>query len=380
MREFVDGNTAIARGALDAGCNFYAGYPITPATPILLYMAHELPKVGGILIQGEDEIASIGMCIGAALAGARPLTATSGPGISLYSENIGLAIMAEAPLVIVDVQRMGPATGAATTGAQGDVQFVRWGTSGGYPIVALAPSTVPQCYTLTMKAFDIAERLRTPVFVLTDKELSSAMATVETKDFREVKVGSRPIAPPDRPFVPYLFETPESVPAFSPYGGAHVVRYTTSTHDEYGYLTKDPEKVNRLNQHLAAKIEARRDELEMVETDLQEGARVLFLSYGITAQAMAEAVEEAREAGEKVSSITVLSVWPVPEKAILKATKGVDRIVVAELNHGQYLREVERVVYHHFSATGEKPPEVVGLNKVDGTLISPSEFLKAMEA
>ncbi len=380
MREFVDGNTAIARGALDAGCNFYAGYPITPATPILLYMARELPKVGGILIQGEDEIASIGMCIGASLAGARPLTATSGPGISLYSENIGLAIMAEAPMVIVDVQRMGPATGAATTGAQGDVQFVRWGTSGGYPIVALAPSTVPQCYTFTMKAFDIAERLRTPVFVLTDKELSSAMATVELKDFRKAEVGSRPMAPADEPFVPYRFETPESVPAFSPYGGPHVVRYTTSTHDEYGYLTKDPEKVNRLNQHLWAKIEARRDELEMADVDLDEGARVLFVSYGITAQAMSEAVEEARKSGEEVSSLTVYSLWPVPEKAILEAASGVGKIVVAELNHGQYLREVERVVYRHSAEAGVKAPKVVGLNKVDGTLISPSEFLQAMEA
>ncbi len=375
MREFIDGNTAIARGALDAGCNFYAGYPITPATPILLYMAKELPKVGGILIQGEDEIASIGMCIGAALAGARPLTATSGPGISLYSENIGLAIMAEAPLVIVDVQRMGPATGAATTGAQGDVQFVRWGTSGGYPIVALAPSTVPQCYTLTMKAFDIAERLRTPVFVLTDKELSSAMATVETKDFRKVDVGSRPMASPDEPFVPYRFETPDSVPKFSPYGGPHVVRYTTSTHDEYGYLTKDPEKVNRLNQHLWAKIDSRKEELEMVEENPEDGSRILFLSYGTSAQAMAEAVEEARAAGEKVSSLTVLSLWPVPERAILKASEGVEKIIVAELNHGQYLQEVEKVIHRHNTSV-----KVIGLNKVDGTPISPSEFLEAMEA
>src|SRR5512142_1872178 len=153
MREFMDGAEAITRGALTAGCNFFAGYPITPAAPILLRMLRELPKVGGVGIQGEDEIASIGMCIGAAMTGARAMTATSGPGMSLYSEQIGLAVMGEVPLVIVDVQRLGPATGGATTVGQADVQFVRWGTSGGYPIIALSPSTVGECYALTVRAF-----------------------------------------------------------------------------------------------------------------------------------------------------------------------------------------------------------------------------------
>ncbi len=379
MKEFIDGNTAIARGALDAGCDFYAGYPITPATPILLYMAKELPKVGGIVIQGEDEIASIGICIGASLAGARPLTATSGPGISLYSENIGLAIMTEAPMVIVDVQRMGPATGGATTGAQGDVNFVRWVTSGGYPVIALAPSTVPECYTLTMKAFDLAERFRTPVFVLSDKELSSAMSTVEIKDYRKVNVRRRRMASPDGPFVPYLFEPLDEPPAFAPYGGDHIVRYTTSTHDENGFLTKDPAKVDRLNRHLAAKIEAHRDEIEMVDFDRQEGADTLFLSYGITAQAMREAVEEARKAGRKVSGLTVLSLWPLPEKAILEAARGVRRVIVAELNHGQYLREVERLLLKTAVREGTPAPEIVGLNRVDGELISPQQFLELLE-
>ncbi len=380
MKEFIDGNTAIARGALDAGCDFYAGYPITPATPILLYMARELPKVGGTVIQGEDEIASIGMCIGASLAGARPLTATSGPGISLYSENIGLAIMTEAPMVIVDVQRMGPATGGATTGAQGDVGFVRWVTSGGYPIIALAPSTVPECYTLTMKAFDLAERFRTPVFVLSDKELSSAMSTVEIGDYRKVDVRRRHVASPNEPFVPYRFEPLDEPPAFSPYGGPHAVRYTTSTHDEYGYLTKDPAKVDRLNRHLALKIENHRDEIEMVDFDLQEGADTLFVSYGITAQAMQEAVEAARNDGHQVSGITILSLWPVPERSILKAARNAQRVVVAELNHGQYLREVERLLLKAAARKSIPAPEVVGVNRVDGDLISPQQFLDTLEA
>ena len=168
-RELIDGATAIVRGALDAGCDFFAGYPITPASPILMAMMREMPARGGVAIQAEDEIASIGMCIGAAMGGAHALTATSGPGMSLYSENLGLAIMGEVPLVVVDVQRLGPATGGATTVGQGDVQFVRWGTSGGFPVIALAPSSVAESYALTRRAFELAERFRCPVILLTDK-------------------------------------------------------------------------------------------------------------------------------------------------------------------------------------------------------------------
>src|SRR5512142_3063208 len=179
MREFMDGAEAITRGALTAGCNFFAGYPITPAAPILLRMLRELPKVGGVGIQAEDEIASMGMCIGAAMTGAKAMTATSGPGLSLYSENIGLAIMGEVPLVIVDVMRLGPATGGATTVSQGDVQFLRWGTSGGFPIIALCPTNAADCFRLVQQAFNLAERFRTPVFLATDKETASAQQTVE---------------------------------------------------------------------------------------------------------------------------------------------------------------------------------------------------------
>ena len=196
-REFTDGATAIVRGALAAGCDFFAGYPITPASPILMMMLRDLPARGGIGMQGEDEIASIGMCIGASMTGARAMTATAGPGISLYSENIGMAVMGEVPLVIVDVQRLGPSTGAATTTAQGDVQFVRWGTAGGFPIIALCPSTVAECYTLTMKAFDLAERFRCPVFLMADKELALTMRSVDPADYEQIEVRDRAIIDPD---------------------------------------------------------------------------------------------------------------------------------------------------------------------------------------
>ena len=377
MREFIDGATAIARGALDAGCSFFAGYPISPATPLLLHMIRELPKVGGVAVQAEDEIASISMCIGAVMAGARALTATSGPGISLYSENIGLAIMGEVPLVIVDAQRMGPATGGATTPAQGDVQFVRWGTSGGYPIIALAPSSVAECYGLTLRAFELAERFRAPVFVLTDKELFLSMATVELSGY-----GAPP--GPEETIPRSAVERVDEPPPFSPYGGPRVVRFTGSSHDKHGFLTKDPAEVGRLNEHLWRKIEDHAAEIELAWADLQEGARTLLISYGVTARAMAEAVRSLRESGQAVSALTVHSLWPVPENAILNALCDpscqtvIERVVVAELNLGDFRREVERVVYRWAAQMRRPAPEIVGVHRLDGELITPPQFVQTI--
>ncbi len=382
MREFIDGATAIARGALDAGCDFFAGYPISPATPLLLHMLRELPKCGGIAIQAEDEIGALSMCIGAAMTGRRVLTATSGPGISLYSENIGLAIMGEAPLVIVDAQRMGPATGGATTPGQGDVQFVRWGTSGGFPIIALAPSNVAECYSLTRRAFDLAERFRCPVFLLTDKEIFQSMHTVEVDAYEQPPVRSRRLAPADEPFVPYRFEPLAATPPFSPIGGEHITRFTGSSHDEQGFLTKDPARVGRLNEHLRRKIEDHRDEIELVHTDLAPEAATLCIAYGITARGQAAAVREARAAGRAVSALTPQTLWPVPEAAILAAVTEMQatlrRIVVAELNLGEYHREIERIVYRWAAQGRHIAPEIVGINRVDGELITPGQFLEAI--
>ncbi len=267
MREFTDGSTAIVRGALDAGCTFFAGYPITPASPILMQMMRELPKASGVAIQGEDEISSIGMCIGATLAGARSMTATSGPGLSLYSENIGLAIIGEVPLVIVDVQRLGPATGGATTVGQGDVQFVRWGTAGGYPIIALAPSSVAECYALTRRAFDLAERFRCPVFLLTDKELNMTTTTVEVDSYEKPDVRERSLLAATEP--PYRYVPAADVSPLAQYGGDGLVRFTGSTHDERAIITKAPAKVAQLNEHLRAKIEDYADAIELTVPDLQ---------------------------------------------------------------------------------------------------------------
>ena len=392
MREFMDGAEALVRGALKAGCNFFAGYPITPATPIMLKMLRELPRVGGIGIQGEDEIASIGMCIGAAMTGMKAMTATSGPGISLYSENIGMAIMGEVPLVIVDVMRLGPATGGATTVSQGDVQFLRWVTSGGFPIIALCPASIADCYTLTQRAFNLAERFRAPVFIATDKEMITAQQTVETDTFEDVDIIERARAPEEGTFVPYHVKKLADVPLFAPIGGAHLTRLTTSMHDEHGMLTKKPSNVNRTSRHLYQKIEAHRDELELVKLDAQEGARTLIVAYGISARSAMEAMRLARAAGKRVAMLTIQSLWPLPEQSLRAALRGniaasvepgdesrssvsrvgppsITRVIVPELNFGQYRLEIERVALLFDSRL-----EVLGVNRVDGELIEPSEI------
>ena len=375
MREFLDGNTAIVRGALAAGCNFFAGYPITPASSILMQMMGEQPRRGGVAIQAEDEIASIGMCIGATMSGARAMTATSGPGISLYSENIGLAIMAEVPLVIVDVQRMGPCTGAATTTGQGDIQFVRWGTAGGYPIIALAPSSVAECYTLTMKAFALAERFRCPVFVLVDKSLATTNVAVEAKVFDEEISIERPLwrAPADgeaESFRPHHFACRGAVSKMARYGDEAILRVTGSTHDEGAFITKDRGAIKALNQHLLDKIEKYRGEIELAHADIEEGADTLLMSFGVTAGAMREAVATARCRGQRVSSLCIHSLWPLPEDLLMDAAQGVRRIVVAELNPGLYRREIKALFPHL---------EVLGLNRLDGALIAPGQFLEFVQ-
>ena len=371
VRELTDGSTAIVRGAVEAGCDFFAGYPITPASQILTAMTREMPKVGGVAIQAEDEISSIGMCIGATMAGSRAMTATSGPGLSLYSENIGMAVMGEIPLVIVDVQRLGPSTGGATTAAQGDVQFVRWGTGGGYPIIALAPSSVPECYSLTMKAFDLAERFRCPVFLLTDKELNLTATTVDIDSYVKVDVRPRSRRTHDEAAdPPYSYDPPDAVGSLATYGDPATVRFTGSTHDENAYISKDPATVGALNEHLVAKIRDHQDEIDMVIADLDPDATTAFVSYGITAGAMREAARTARAAGQKVSMATINSLWPVPEEAIGAIVEQHDRVVVGELNHGQYRREIERLA--------RDATEIVGVHRNDGTLITPEDFLEEL--
>ncbi|MEN3037848.1 MAG: 2-oxoacid:acceptor oxidoreductase subunit alpha [Candidatus Kryptonium sp.] len=372
MIEFLDGNEAIVKGAIDAGCKFFAGYPITPATPILLGMMEELPKVGGFAIQAEDEIASLGFCIGASMAGKKAMTATSGPGISLYSENIGLAIMGETPLVIVDVQRQGPATGSATKDGQGDIQFIRWGTSGGYPIIAISPTTVEECYTFTIYAFNLAEIFRVPVFIVSSKELSMTRQRIDWSKVEKPKVIDRKYLPEDaEEYKPYYFEKVDDIPLFHPFGGKHIVRYTTSTHDEYGNLLTSPEKIQIMMEHLDKKINEEKIKQffpHIVKFDKQDGSETLVISYGITARSAIEAVELAREMGNKVSHLIINLLWPVPESEIKNALEGIKTIIFPEMNNGQYVLEIERIVE-------KSKVNIVRINQMDTTLINPRKIL-----
>jgi 2-oxoglutarate ferredoxin oxidoreductase subunit alpha len=366
--EFLEGNEAIARGAIKANCNFFAGYPITPSSSVLQHMLDLVPDSGGIAIQAEDEIASIGFCIGAAMAGSKVLTATSGPGISLYSENIGLAIIGETPMVIVNVQRQGPATGSATKGAEGDIQFTRWCTSGGLPVIVLSPATVGEAYELTYHAFNLSEQYRVPVFLLTNKEIGLTRESVDLEAIALPPAVERARMAADEAYRPHYFEMPSAVPAFSDFGGEHIARFTTSTHDKDGFLATSPQVIQEMIDHYAAKVEEAADELALVKQDFQDGADTLIISYGITSRSATVAVREARAMGVKISALSLQTLYPVPRKALVSAMDGISKIIVPEMNMGQYILEVERLA--------PAGVEIVGVNKMDTTLVSPDEILE----
>lgn len=369
MIEFLEGNDAVVRAAIDAGCRFFAGYPITPATSILTGMMRALPDAGGVAVQCEDEIASIGMCIGAAMTGRKALTATSGPGMSLYSENIGLAIMGETPLVIVDVQRQGPATGSATMGADGDILFLRWGTSGGLPLIVLSPESVFECYTLTRAAFNLAERYRTPVILASQKEVGLTRETVDLEEAARVSppVIGRAAAPAGQPYVPHAFSAPDDVAPLSPIGGPNLVRYTTSMHDERAWLTGDPAVIARMMDHLRRKIDDHADDIALFDYQPQMGADTLVVAYGVAARSAREAVVRARDSGRAVSLLVLKSLFPVPEKAIAQALEGVERVVVPEMNLGQYVEVVRGLA-------GTR--DVVSVARMDTDLVPPEAVLR----
>jgi len=366
MFEFVTGADVIVRAAIDAGCNFFAGYPITPATGILLTINKLLPKARGVVIQGEDEIASIGFCLGASAAGMKTMTATSGPGMSLYSENIGFAQMAELPIVIINVQRMGPATGGATTNAEGDIQFMRWITSGGYPIITLAPSTVEECYPLTIEAFNLAERFRTPVILSVSKDLVTTRDTVDTSKFTPQRIVNRKYAKTDN-FLPYAYDKTEDTPPFAELGGNILTRINTSSHDKHGHLAKDPDIVGPALMHLNDKIMAHRDEIEYVNPDIEKGATTIIVAYGMMARVSHEVVDKLRLLGKKISLLTVHSLWPVPDGALQNFVADHEQIIIPELNLGQYKLEIERLF---------PDKNILSITKIDGTLISPEIIIK----
>jgi 2-oxoglutarate/2-oxoacid ferredoxin oxidoreductase subunit alpha len=362
---FIEGNEAVALGAIAAGCRFFAGYPITPATTVYNAMLKYLPPEGGVCLQGEDEIASIGYCLGASMAGNKVLTATSGPGISLYSEQISFAIGSEIPLVIVNVQRLGPSTGSATKGADGDIQFMRWGSSSGMPVIVLAPVDVADCYRLAVHAFNLAERYRCPVFLASNKEIAMTRESVDLDAIELPDIDNRKLADRDKPFLPFAASSNDTAPDFLPIGDQTLVRQTSSTHGVNGYITVDPDEIQTFQLRLEKKLMAHVDEFTHFDRDLDPQAGTLVVAYGVTARAARVAVAASRAAGKSVSLLIPKTLWPVPERLIRDAAAAHDRVVVVEMNMGQYVREVRRVL-------PGKP--VIFLGQMNGNLIKPEQI------
>lgn len=366
---FIEGNEAVALGAIAAGCNFFAGYPITPATTVYNAMLKYLPPKGGVCLQGEDEIASIGYCLGASMAGEKVLTATSGPGISLYSEQISFAIGSEIPIVIVNVQRLGPSTGSATKGADGDIQFMRWGSSSGLPVIVLAPVDVKDCMVLTAHAFNLAEQYRCPVFLASNKEIAMTKESIDMDSVRLPEPVNRKKADPSQPFVPFETGSDDTAPAFLPMGDTVLVRQTSSTHGKNGYITVDPKEIGEFQERLLKKLTSNVEKFTFFEEDIQNEADTLIISYGVTSRAAKAAARIKKEAGTPVSLLTLKTLWPVPENLILEKASAYERVVVVEMNMGQYVREIKRLL----------PGKTIDFfGQMNGSLITPDQIMEVI--
>lgn len=366
---FIQGNEAVAEGALASGLNFFAGYPITPANEISEILAKQLPLAGQVFIQMEDELATISAIMGASLGGAKAATATSGPGFSLMQEGIGYAAIAEVPGVIIDVQRTGPGTGRPTSPGQGDVMQARWGSHGDYPIIALCPSSVSETYRLTIRAFNLAEKYRTPVILLMDEVVAHMWEQAELLPPEEV-VQRTPAAVPPQRYLPYD-DAFGDVPPWASFGTGYRYNVTGLFHNKSGFPSQRLEEIDPWLQRLFRKIENNLDDIIEVERENVSGAETVIVAYGITARSAQRALKLAQRKGRAVGLVKLLTLWPFPEKEMEHLVRQQQRIVVAEMNRGQILREVERI------ANGKT--EVKGINKFNGELINPYHILEAIE-
>jgi len=363
----LQGNEAVVEGALAAGCTFFAGYPITPATEISEEMSWKLPATGGTFIQMEDEIASLGAVVGASLAGAKAMTATSGPGFSLMQENLGFACVAEVPCVIVNVMRGGPSTGLPTGVSQGDVMQARWGTHGDHPIIVLAASTTLECYCLTIKAFNLSEKYRTPVILLLDEVVAHTREKIQLPSPEESDVVDRiqPNMPPEW-YIPYEDNT-RGVPLMGAFGDGYRYHVTGLIHDIRGFPTQRPEEIEAFRKRTHRKIRQHFHEIHMVQEEHAEDAELLVIAYGSVARSARRAVREARKQGIKAGLLQLVSLWPFPRPMVEPFLRRIRAVLVPELNMGQVSREVKRV--------NEGFCRVETLRRFDGNLITPNEIL-----
>jgi len=366
--ELLQGNEACARGAVDAGCRFYAGYPITPSSEIAEYMAAALPPLGGTFVQMEDEIASMGAILGASLAGLKAMTATSGPGFSLMQEHIGYAAYTEIPCVVVDVMRVGPSTGMPTSPAQGDVMQARWGTHGDHPVVVLAPASVAEVYEHTVRAFSLAERYRIPVILLYDEVIGHVRERVALPAPGAATPAERvrPACPPEA-YRPYAAGE-AGVPPMADFGSGYLYHITGLAHDERGFPTQDAEAVARLQERLHAKVERNRADLVSYEAVALDDADVAVVAFGISARAARRAVAEARARGIRAGLFRPRTLWPFPDEELRQVAGRVKDLVVAEMNMGQMVHEVERCA--------RNGARVIPCLRADGQPMTPDEILK----
>ena len=365
----MQGNEACALGAIHAGVRFYAGYPITPSTEIAEIMAEELPKYGGKFIQMEDEIAGMAAIIGASLTGQKALTATSGPGFSLKQENIGYAAIAEVPCVVVNVQRGGPSTGLPTSPAQGEIYQAKYGSHGDRGAIVLCPSSVPECFSLAVRCVNLAEKYMTPVIFLMDEIVGHMREAIDIEKEREAASYDRKkpeCAPED--YIPYAPDE-NGAPVLAPFGSGYRYHVTGLTHDESGFSTMVPEKVEKVNWRLINKVEDNKDDIVDWEEVYTEDAESIIVSYGGAARAAREAVELLRNEGEKVGLFRPISIWPFPEDALTALAEKAKSVFVTEMNAGQLAGEVKKIV-------GGKA-EVDGLFVIDGEIMTPQEIADA---
>ncbi|TET88769.1 MAG: 2-oxoacid:acceptor oxidoreductase subunit alpha [Desulfobacteraceae bacterium] len=368
---FIQGNEAIVEGALYAGLQFYAGYPITPSTEVAEILSERLPKIDGTFIQMEDEISSMCAIIGASLTGLKVMTATSGPGFSLMQEAIGYAVMAEVPSVVVNVQRGGPSTGLPTAVAQGDVMQARWGTHGDHSIIALTASNLRDVFLMTVEAFNMAETFRTPVVLLFDEVVAHMREKVmipQPGDF-EVVERLRTSVPGGTDYHPYLAREDGRLP-MSDFGGVHRYNVTGLVHDMWGFPSTDPKIAYDLLHHLVDKLENRADNIARYKEYFTEDADILLISYGSSARSALQMVEDRRQRGVKVGLLELQSLWPFPKETVREKCEGRSHVLVVEMNMGQVCQEVKKAV--------SKPEKVYLANRFDGIFISHTDILQIL--
>lgn len=366
---FAMGNAAMVEGAIAAGARFYAGYPITPSSEIAELSSIRLPQVNGMYIQMEDEIGSIAAIIGASASGKKSYTATSGPGMSLMQENLGVAIMGEVPCVIIDVMRSGPSTGLATKPAQGDVMQARWGTHGDHGIIVLSPSSVQDCYDLMILAFNLAEKYRTPVIFLADEVIAHLWEQYEKRPVSPEELVTRK-APAGDPasYKLYDFESEnDGIAPMASYGSKYIFRINGSGHDKNGAPCSIPGNADKFIRHFTDKIETHKSDIVVTRLFEVEDATHLIIAYGCTVRSAFSAAKKLRTMGVKAGVLQLVTLWPFADKTVESLCKGKQKVLVAEMNLGQLKGEIQKFC----------TAPLIGVNRVDGLLIRPQEIIEA---